>query len=56
MSDCPPPPPADKRDRKIARLEARVALLTRDRTALARQVRRLQRHVDELSLELEFLP
>lgn len=56
VSDCPAPPAPDPRDRKIARLEERVADLLRARNTLARDVRRLTRQRDELALQLEFVP
>lgn len=42
-------------DRRIARLEARVEELTKDRDVLARAVRRLTRENDDLALQLEYV-
>lgn len=57
MNDpIPTAPPKHARDAQIERLRAQVAQLTRGNRALSRQVRRLQRVVDDLSTQLEFVP
>lgn len=52
MTDCTTTPATHRR---IARLEARVAELTKDRDALARAVRKLTRENDDLALQLEYV-
>lgn len=57
MNDpIPTAPPKHARDAQIDRLRAQVAELTRGNKALARRCRRLERHVDELTTQLEFVP
>lgn len=51
----PTAPPKHARDAQVERLRAQVAELTRGNRALARRCRRLQRHVEDLTSQLEFV-